>query len=392
MNYVSHNGGDAPTLLDEKAKPSVVNAELSQWEEVLADVKAEYLCTSQAFPWIIGFSGGKDSTVVAHAVFETLLSIPPSQRKREVHIVSNDTLVESPFVMAHLNLVTKKIAEAAEALGLPVKVIRTTPELEQTFWALLIGKGYPSPNSQMRWCTDRLKIRPTSTYIKNQVSACGSAIVVLGVRKSESSKRKRTIERHQNIEGTRLTPHSDLLGALIYRPIQDLELDDVWEILGAYDAPWGGTHSSLIKLYRDADGGECPVVLSKDDAPGCGTSSSRFGCWTCTVVEKDKSLQGFIDSGNELYIPLLHFRDWLKEIRNDGRYRHAVRRNGRLTFDLQGKHIPGPFTIKARQMILEKLLKTQDDIGLELISEAEISLIHKIWAQEISSNKDVADA
>jgi len=362
----------------------------ARWHDIVQNVRSEYLSESQHFPWIVGFSGGKDSTVVAHAVFEALLSIPPSQRTRQVHIVSNDTLVESPLVIAHLNEVTKRIKEAADNLALPIVVARTTPELEKTFWVLLIGKGYPSPNLTMRWCTDRLKIQPTSGYIKKHISDYGAAVVVLGVRRSESQARQRSIDRHQNLRGTELTPHGELMGAYIYRPIVDITTDDVWEILGSFQAPWGGTHSSLFQLYRDAEGSECPVVLSKEEAPGCGTPNSRFGCWTCTVVEKDRSLQGFIDSGKHQYKPLVDFRDWLKTIRNDPERRSAVRRNGKLTFDVTGRHIPGPFTIQARKEILDYLLRVQEEFGDPLISGDEINLIHEIWAKELQEEKGVS--
>lgn len=362
-----------------------------RWRDIVQHVKDEYLSTTQAYPWIVGFSGGKDSTVVAHAVFEALLSIPPSQRTRPVHIVSNDTLVESPLVMAHLDEVSSLIERAVDSLGLPLTVARTHPDPDKTFWVLLIGKGYPSPNQQMRWCTDRLKIQPTSTYIKDNVSKHGAAIVVLGVRRTESIRRMRTVDKYENDRGTNLNPHSSITGAYIFRPIVDLTTDDVWEILGSFQAPWGGTHSKLFQLYRDAEGGECPVVLSKDEAPGCGTKNSRFGCWTCTVVEKDKSLQGFIDSGKHAYKPLVAFRDWLVDIRNDPTRRSAIRRNGRLTFDASGKHIPGPFTIQARREILDELLKVQKQFGGQLITEDEVNLIHKIWATELQQEERLAD-
>ena len=71
------------------------------------------------------------------------------------------------------------------------------------------------------------------------------------------------------------------------------------------EPPWGGSHLKLIGLYREASGGECPVVTSKEDAPSCGTTSSRFGCWTCTVVEKDRSLEGFVEFGYTEFSPLL---------------------------------------------------------------------------------------
>lgn len=358
------------------------------FQTLVDEIRQEYLSPDQNYPWIVGFSGGKDSTLVAHLVFETLLSVAPSRRSRPVHIVSNDTLVESPLVMAHLHKVQAQIKQAAEALGLPVTVVTTQPDMRQSFWVLLIGKGYPTPNQTMRWCTDRLKIQPTRGYILDKVSAHGAAILVLGVRKDESNSRKRNIEKHQNIADSNLTPHNTLPGAFIYRPIVELTTDEVWELLGEHTPPWGGSHRDLIQLYRDAEGGECPVVMSKEDAPGCGTNSSHFGCWTCTVVEKDKSLQGFVDSGMHEYTVLIAFRDWLKTIRNDPAYRQVERRNGRVQFDGNGNHIPGPFTVEARQMILEKLLETQSTYGEQLILPEEIELIRREWTDSLTQNID----
>lgn len=362
-----------------------------RWRDIVRGIRDEYLDPAHRFPWVVGFSGGKDSTVVAHGVFEALLSIPPSQRTRNVHFVSNDTLVESPLVIAHLDVVTKRIEVAAQNLNLPITVARTHPEPDKTFWVLLIGKGYPSPNLTMRWCTDRLKIQPTSGYIKRNISQFGAAIVVLGVRRDESQTRQRSIDKRQNARGSNLTAHTDLTGAFIYRPIVDLTTDDVWEILGSFHAPWGGNHRDLFQLYRDADGGECPVVLSQNEAPGCGTRNSRFGCWTCTVVEKDKSLQGFIDSGKHHFKPLVEFRNWLKSIRNNPEMRQAHRRNGRLSFDASGKHIPGPFTIQARKQILDYLLRVQDEFGDRLISDAELDLIYQFWTTDLQQEKGLAD-
>lgn len=355
------------------------------WNDIVESIKQEYLSEEQSYPWILGFSGGKDSTVVAHALFEALLSLPPSKRKREVHIVSNDTLVESPLVVAHLERSQDALRNAAQSWSLPVTVATTRPPVDKTFWTLLIGKGYPSPNQTMRWCTDRLKIGPTSQYILDRVSALGAAIILLGVRSDESESRRNNINKWKNLHESNLQPHPELTGAFIYRPIVSLTTEDVWEVLGTFAPPWGGSHNGLIQLYRDAEGGECPVVLSKAEAPGCGTASSRFGCWTCTVVEKDKSLQGFVDSGNHEYKPLIEFRDWLKLIRNNPEYRSVERRNGLVTFDASGKHIPGPFTIQARQMILEKLFETQKAFGgSPLISKEEIDLIKSTWAQELA--------
>lgn len=332
-------------------------------------------------PWIVGYSGGKDSTLVAHLVIEHLASLPRSERSRTVHMVANDTLVESPLVMEHVRIGLAEIEKAAQAFDLPVVVATTTPELNQTFWVNLIGRGYPSPNRSFRWCTDRMKIQPTSSYIREQASISGEVILLLGVRRNESARRAGVAARYDN--GLRLHRHSDLPGCMVFRPILELHTDDVWEFLAENKPPWGGSHDRLIQLYRDAGGGECPVVTSTADAPSCGTTSSRFGCWTCTVVEKDKSLAGFVVSGFNQFMPLLEFRDWLVEIRNDPARRLARRRNGRVTITKQGVFVPGPFNMATRHEILDRLLVLQAQSGIALIRQSEIERIRELWVEDM---------
>ena len=332
-------------------------------------------------PWIVGFSGGKDSTLVAHLVVEHLLSLPRSDRTRPVHIVANDTLVESPLVIGHIREGLTEIDRASTAFELPIAVATTRPDATQTFWINLIGRGYPSPNRSFRWCTDRMKIQPTSQYVRNQVSLAGEVILLLGVRRSESATRAGVVSRYDN--GERLNYHNDLKGCLVFRPIVELDTDDVWEFLAENDPPWGGSHQRLIKLYRDAGGGECPVVTSKDDAPSCGTTSSRFGCWTCTVVEKDRSLAGFVEAGFEQFTPLLDFRDWLVAIRNDPERRLARRRNGRFTVTKSGVHVPGPFSMATRKEILDRLLDLQEKTQMSLIGDDEVQIIRTLWVEDV---------
>ena len=346
---------------------------------IMAELRDEYL-QPHLSPWIVGYSGGKDSTVVMHLVVEMLLQLPKSDRRRDVHIVSNDTLVESPLVMGHIDARQQELRAAAMAFDLPLTVATTSPEPEATFWVNLIGRGYPSPNRSFRWCTDRMKIQPTSRYIRSKVALAGEAILLLGVRRDESATRAGSIKRYDN--GQRLNAHNDLIGCMVFRPIVDLATDEVWEFLATADPPWGGSHRDIIQLYRDASGGECPVVTSKDDAPSCGSTSSRFGCWTCTVVEKDRSLEGFVEAGFDQFAPLIAFRDWLASIRNDPSRRSARRRDGRITVLDGGKFVPGPYTLETRKELLDRLLALQDHVGRELISSDEISKIRTIWAKD----------
>lgn len=348
-------------------------------KKIRQEIAEEYAAPHQ-HPWVIGFSGGKDSTLVTHLVFEHLLDIPRSERTRDVHIVANDTLVESPLVVSHLREVTSDIREAAEAFGLPVTVTITSPEPDKSFWVNLIGRGYPPPNRTFRWCTDRMKIQPTSKYIREQASATGQVILLLGVRRTESATRASTVARYDN--GERLNRHNDLIECMVFRPIVEMSTKEVWEVLALSDPPWGGSHARLIKLYSDATGGECPVMTQKNEVAACGTSSSRFGCWTCTVVDKDRSLEGFVESGFAEFGPLLDFRDWIASIRNDPSRRMARRRTGQVTITNEGVFVPGPFTPAARREILNRLLKLQAEVERSLITDEELDLIHSIWAED----------
>ncbi len=347
-----------------------------------ADIRDEYLA-EHTDPWIIGYSGGKDSTLLAQLVFEMLLDLAPSDRKRPVHLLCNDTLVESPILMAYIDKMLARLQTAADSLHLPITVVKTTPDPDQTFWVNLIGRGYPAPTRMFRWCTDRMKIAPTSNYIRTQISQSGEVVLLLGVRRAESANRAVTMNRHRNVAGSRLNPHDDLKGCMVFRPLMDMTTDDVWLLLLQRTPPWGGSHRELVTLYRNAQGGECPLVMDKSQAPSCGTSSSRFGCWTCTVVEKDRSMEAMIDSGHEHLEPLMDFRDWLAKFRNERSKRMVERRDGRIALMGDGvTTVAGPFTVEARQEILARLLAVQTEVGMSPISEDEIARIRAMWADD----------
>jgi DNA sulfur modification protein DndC len=355
---------------------------LERLHRAQADIREEYLATNQD-PWIIGYSGGKDSTLLVQLVFEMLLDIAPADRTRPVHILCNDTLVESPILMAYIDKMLSRLQVAAENLHLPIVVVKTTPDPDQTFWVNLIGRGYPAPTRMFRWCTDRMKIAPTSNYIRTKISETGEVVLLLGVRRAESPNRAVSVDRHRNVAGTRLNPHDDMKGCMVFRPIVDMTTDDVWMLLLQRTPPWGGSHRELVTLYRNAQGGECPLVIDKSQAPSCGTSSSRFGCWTCTVVEKDRSMEGFIEAGYENMEPLMEFRDWLAKFRNERAKRMIERRDGRVALMGDGvTTVAGPFTVEARQEILARLLAVQKEVELPLISADEIARIKTFWADD----------
>ena len=343
---------------------------------VRRNLKEEYLNSIDDAPWLVGFSGGKDSVLLTQLVIESLLAISPDERVREVYIVCNDTLVESPVFLSHLNRLLAEMADGFLALRLPISVVKTTPDTDDTFWVNLLGKGYPAPNPSFRWCVERLKIRPTKKFLQEKVSQSGRAVLLLGVRKAESAARAQRIEKYTALAGnTRLVPHSEIPGCGIFRPIMDLTTSEVWEALKGSSPPWGGSHDGLFTLYRDANAGEWPFVVDDGGAPPTASPMlARFGCWTCTVVGKDRSLESLADRGNDVLSELLAFRNRLKDFSADPEHRSKTRRDGR--------HGLGPLTFEAREMLLDDLLNMQQTIGLRLISAQEVNIVRNQWARD----------
>lgn len=349
-------------------------------ELVRAALEREYR-RKHDHPWIVAFSGGKDSTLLLQLVWEVVDRIPSTERRRPITVLGNDTLVESPLVIGHLRASLTSIRAAAASRGLPFSVWITEPAVDQTFWVSVIGRGYIPPTRNFRWCTDRMKIRPTSRLLEGLVRQNGGAILLIGTRRSESLNRKRGMDR-RNVSATRLNAHSTVQGCRMFAPLADLQDEEVWMVLMQRRPPWGGTHRDLISLYRQAGGGECPLILSNDDAPSCGSSSPRFGCWTCTVVAKDRSLRGLIDSGHERaddLVRLYDFREWLIRLREDNSNRLPVRRDGNPRQRADGSSVYGPFTLPIRRLILRRLRALQKSIGVALITGAEIESIEDVW-------------
>jgi DNA sulfur modification protein DndC len=330
-------------------------------------------------PWVVAYSGGKDSTALLQLVVLMLENLGANATK-SVYVVASDTRVEAPNVSAFLASSLRHIAEFAQTRGFPLHVRLVQPDIKDTFWAKLIGKGYPPPTRWFRWCTSNMKIRPARRAIEEITLKSGSVILLLGTRRAESSDRSKRMEARARTE-LGLNPHHEIPNALVASPIEHWATEDVWDFLMTHNpAPWGSSHQFLFDLYRQANSGECPVVLDLH-TPSCG--GSRFGCWTCTVVKEDKSMQGFIQSGASNMQPLADFRDWLKVIRENSSFRSPTTRNGQNKL--------GPFTAQARQMILDRLLGIEKETGLELISDEEIAQIQAQWRVDFDYS-DVAFA
>ncbi|MBW3513350.1 DNA phosphorothioation system sulfurtransferase DndC [Shewanella sp. NKUCC01_JLK] len=396
------------------SQETFANNKLSHY---IADVQRVYLADKR--PWVIGYSGGKDSSAVMSLVYMALQGLDKEQRTKPIFVVSSDTLVETPVVVNHISNSLDAIGKGAKLDQLPISVHKVTPKTEATFWVNLLGKGYPAPTRSFRWCTERMKIDPVSDFIKETVSKYDEVIVVLGSRSQESASRAQVIAKHK-IDGSRLARHTTLANAFIYTPIDTWGVDDVWKILRMcslesketaygikniwrddyeleWENPWGSKNLTLWNLYKDSSGqGECPMVID-ETTPSCG--NSRFGCWTCTVVTRDRAMESLIANGETWMEPLLKFRDVLAHTsipENKDIYRNYKRRSGKVSYQyakdgeditVERKHVPGPYWLKYRQEWLHQLLQLDKQFRkegreIELITVPELHAIRQHWLRD----------
>ena len=365
-------------------------------EYIIDEIKDQYMYADDTYrPWIIGFSGGKDSTALLTLVWLALKRIKedvlvPFQLRRPVYVVCNDTLVENPIISSYVDDVLDQIEKQARKENLPIFVRKTIPKLEDSFWVNVIGKGYPVPNTAFRWCTEKMKIKPTARFITEQVDECGEAIVLIGTRKAESATRARSIKKHE-VHGQRLTHHTLLHNTYVYAPIKELMLEEVWYIVNAIPCPWGFDNSVLFNIYMDAsaDDYECPTVVTDKSHGSCG--QSRFGCWVCTVVKDDKSMRSLIKNGREWMKPLYDFRLELDSERNILENRMPFRRDGRRAVNDMG-----PYIFKYRAKILKRLLEVQHELQhidpkIRLISDQELIAIQVNWYRDFNFGYQVSE-
>lgn len=348
-----------------------------------------YLCDD--IPWVIGYSGGKDSTATLQLVWLALQELPREQVKKHVHIINTDTMVESPVISKWVQTSLKTMEDAANEQGLPFFTHRLTPAMDNTFWVNFIGRGYPFPRKKLRWCTDRLKIQPVNTFVKEKIAEHGEIIMVIGTRKAESARRAKTMAYYEKKRVRELlSPNQAMVNELVFSPLEDWNDNDVWVFLMQYKNPWGYSNKDLLTLYRGATAdNECPMMVEKG-LPSCG--KSRFGCWVCTMVEKDKSMEAMISNDEEKawMLPLLEFRNKFGDEEHDRERRSFRKMQGYLQGSYKQLH-HGPYKKEVREEWLKELLEIQKNINehgpeefqnLELITIPELRIIRRIWVIE----------
>ena len=373
----------------------------------IKEIQDDYLADKR--PWVIGYSGGKDSTVITQLTWMAVEALPEKRRHKPIYVVTTDTMVENPVVATWVENSINRINTEAQSRDLPISAHLIKPALKDRFWVQLLGRGYPSPRRGFRWCTDRLKIRPSTNFIKSRVSKHGDVVLLLGVRVDESAARAASIKKHKAKSADKFKPHNDLKNCFVSSPIEDWATEDVWQFLHLYPNPWKHSNQELQALYAaGSEDNECPVVVDRS-TPSCG--SSRFGCWVCTLVTQDKSMTAMIqnDQEKEWMVPLLKIRNELDfktdtDRQKDKDSREFVRMNGKVSFYKNNEgnlsYVNGPYTQKRRVELLEKILSAEVQIQahfdaenkgniFSLIDKEELEEIRRIWIEDKKEIEDV---
>lgn len=355
-------------------------------EGMMETVRNLYLADD--IPWVIGYSGGKDSTATLQLVWYSLEQLSSDKLKKPVHVINTDTLVESPVISMWAKKSLDELERMSDEKGMPFKTHILKPKVNNTFWVNFLGRGYPFPRKKLRWCTDRLKIQPVNNFIKEKIAEHGEIILVIGTRKAESANRAKTMAKYEKMRVRELlSPNPTMANELVFSPLEDWTDDNVWAYLMQYKNPWGYSNKELMTIYRGASAdNECPLMVEKD-LPSCG--KSRFGCWVCTMVERDKSMEAMIANDDEKawMSPLLEFRNKFGDEEKDRARRSFRKMNGTLQGNYEHLH-HGPYKKEIREKWLEELLTIQKNLNnncppefgeVQLISEGELREIRRIW-------------
>jgi len=305
--------------------------------------------------WVIAYSGGKDSTLVAIIVIELLQRgvFPDSMR---VEIVYGDTLVEIPPMLTFADKFLGRVKRIAEEENLSIQVYKTIPPIWHRYWFLVIGKGYPPPHNRFRWCTDRLKILPTARLIKERKNE--NTVILTGVRFGESDARTGRLRNsactNDNECGMGLwIEKSSQMGTYFVAPIAHWRTCKVWDFHYFVAPQLGWPTMELGCLYGSDD-------------------NTRFGCWTCTLIREDKALAAVTEHKEWSHFKSLgHLREILQT--------EARRPENRLQ---RPNGYPGRLRISYRKALLDRLRKLEKEVRTELITEDEIDAIHAYWETE----------
>lgn len=389
------------TFLNEKIQTlnidgftaAIILKQLNTYKELV------YIYMYDDRPFSVAYSGGKDSTVTMDIVLKSLLLYKHIYKNSEAltkktYVIFSDTLLEmDPVIEGILNSINQ-IEIFAQTHQLNLDVRRVSPITKNTLFSLLIGKGYMVPRTDNRYCTDRMKILPQKKAIVSILNETKKGfIAITGQRRDESIDREKRMKQ-LTVDGS-FKKH-EYKDCNLYAPLEHWNSNEIWTHIYNHKLSWVDANT-LGRVYAEAanDGDECRSLFEgfeTGSTPGCG-KSARYGCWVCTLFDKDKTLNNLGEHYDYLKV-MEEFRNWLVQ------FRQATWDDNRDVF-IHGKHkmklydrnnhrkgmkIPGGYNLHFRKQILIRLLETERKVisqrGKPLISDEELAYIQECWVED----------
>ena len=306
--------------------------------------KKEILSNSKDSVFIVAYSGGKDSSVALDLLLKT---VKENNIKNDIYILISRTKSEYPEFETYLNNALSDLKKYLKKENINnVKIIEGEPDETKRFLFLIIGKGYPVPRNNMRWCTLQMKIK-TAEKIEREIKKGHQGlkpVKIIGTRKEEGTRRAQKIDKyHSNVAN----------GILSLMPIRDFSTEDIWRYV---DKKLSFNKQRLLKLYNN---------INLDSS-----NSLRQGCWFCPLIQTDYFLKNN-------YPSVERYRKFLKG------YMLAPGTRYQISRDFT-KETAGPYKMHIREKFFKELVKELSQIKnpFEFISKKEIINIQKEHIKE----------
>lgn len=371
-------------------------------------------CASPGVEIMVSSSWGKDSTAMVSLIVDVLAERKEAGlRILPCHIVTADTGNEFVDMQVRVAEQNSRLSAWAEKRDLPIKTYVVGPDAEDTLYALLVGAGYALPSytksksaNPQNWCVDRLKIGPIGKALKLAKTGHGGVerklLHFVGVRLSESSKRKATIEEYaQGMPWglSRIGEKGETDGSRIaVQPIACWDHETLRTYLKINMAAWDAfSFESLKVIYRKAADsgeteslGECSISRTADGGVSntCSDlSGARLGCLTC-IRSSNRSLSNYAKNDPA-------YR-WIKVV-HSFIYRGMADHRRRL-LDLEAHGFDNQtfcarsHSFKWRYTLLMLIYRAEIESGFTLITPEVEKAIEAHWSRSGISFVSTADA
>lgn len=346
---------------------------------------------------VVGTSFGKDSSVCNALVCSAMLDA----REQGINIprvvfAHSMTGYDNPAIDQYAIGEIKALRDYIHKHSLPAVVEVQEPTLSNDYLVNMVGgRMVATMPGTGRACADMLKVQ-TNRQLKRRLKSMlpGPVVNVVGKRWDESAMRASNMAA----SGERPDATVEVNGERLLTPIAHFTIDDVWMTVGmaklARESSTAAAYETytdfeaMTKAYRDGNGGECMVSAFAYGKAGSTTCGARFGCWTCTQVESDRSMENMVAETHPHFRNLLNIRQYILDNHWDPSSRRWLSRepnsHGELTIE-PNAYSPTfcrgllRFIITAQVVEEERAMAEGTEPAFEIFNERKLMAVQALW-------------